>query len=157
MARSVVWLQPSSRRLSRAVDTVINHRSQLSAWYRSGLARCSQIRCMPLAGDQDSPWVFGIECDSRRQRDQLRKHLAENYGVETRNYFPPLHCQPAFQTQPELTRMACPNAMALYEKGFYLPSYFDLRESDVEAISAAIMTFFNIWNPQFGSFVVPGS
>lgn len=129
----------------RRTYEVIEHRARMSSWYRKGLrsANTHGIVCMPEAGDADGPWVFGIECSSRLERDQLRNFLAREHGIETRNYFPPLNIQPAFDKLPEFTRVACPETLRLAEIGFYLPSHYWLQETDVRNICKSILSFFS--------------
>jgi hypothetical protein len=72
----------------------MGHRTLMSKWYRQYLAPyAGHIKCMPIAGDEDTPWVFGIEAATRKIRDELRNHLATKCGIETRNYFVCLHDQ----------------------------------------------------------------
>lgn len=127
----------------RQMSTVINHRSCLARWYRQGLASISEhIRCMPFTGDADGPWIFGIECISRTERDRLRNYLAHEHGIETRNYFPALDLETAFTHLPEFTRHSCLQAMRLAEIGFYLPTHYWLNEHDVSNICQAIVAFY---------------
>lgn len=61
--------------------------------YRQLLAPLADyLQCMPIVGDHDTPWVFGIELKTRKMRDELRVHLGK-CSIETRNYFVPLHDQ----------------------------------------------------------------
>ncbi|CAF4245483.1 unnamed protein product, partial [Rotaria sp. Silwood2] len=128
--------------IPRILD-VIAHRKQITQWYRTALSKFkNEIRCMPIAGDEDGPWVFGIECISREEKEKLRKFLAQDYGIETRNYFPPLNLQSAFCDLPGIKATSCPNAESLANRGFYLPSHYWLRESDITNICSAIGSYF---------------
>jgi perosamine synthetase len=77
------------------MSAVLYHRQLLSQWYRQYL-KSLPIELMPECGPSDTPWVFGIVCPTKRIRRELRAHLAE-YGVESRDFFYPLHFQPAFR------------------------------------------------------------
>ena len=76
----------------KSLPEVIKHRESLARWYRASLQTLEEISCMEKA-EHDAPWVFGVEVKDRQTRDQLRDYLAEN-GIETRNYFFPLHLEP---------------------------------------------------------------
>merc|ERR1712226_1778496 len=67
-------------------------RGHVASWYRSNLADADGITCIEK-GEFDAPWVFGIQTKDRKTRDDLREHLAA-CGIETRNYFYPLHIEP---------------------------------------------------------------
>lgn len=79
------------------LEEIMDHRNRLAQWYRTELEPLvtpSHLRAlMPKCGPNDTPWVFGIVCNSKPQRTSLRKHLAQR-GIETRDYFFPLHLQP---------------------------------------------------------------
>lgn len=125
------------------IDQVIYHRSCIARWYRQGLESVNNhVKCMPLAGDADGPWVFGIECQSRVERDHLRHYLAHEHGIETRNYFPPLDLEAAFTHLPEFTRRPCSQTIRLAEIGFYLPTHYWLTDVDVSNICQAIIAFY---------------
>ncbi len=102
------------------------YRQRLSQMYRKKLSEVDQIDQMPTAGLQDTPWVFGIECSSKLVKTQLRKCLAK-YGVETRDFFFPIHLQPAFagpdlQVDPH-NRLRLKVAEKLCSRGLYLPMH----------------------------------
>jgi len=118
----------------------MKHRSILARTYR----RCLQstpLDLMPPCGPDDTPWVFGVCCIDKAQRQNLRELLAD-HRVETRNYFFPIHAQPAYKDQ--ITPRAAPlrNADHLAETGFYLPSYTLLTEKDVEWICSIVVSYF---------------
>ena len=122
------------------VEYIMRHRNILARTYR----RCLQstpLALMPACGPNDTPWVFGVCCANKAQRHSLRKLLAE-YGVETRNYFFPIHAQPAYRDQIPPTVKHFPNADHLAETGFYLPTYTALTEKDVEWICSIVESYF---------------
>lgn len=77
------------------LEQIIKHRRELASRYRMNLEQIKELTLMPRAGYLDSPWVFGVQTTNKRLRTCLRTHLA-NAGIETRNYFFPLHLQPVY-------------------------------------------------------------
>ncbi|CAK9096616.1 GDP-perosamine synthase [Durusdinium trenchii] len=78
----------------KTLPEVMQYRGKIASWYRQELADvASSLRCIEQR-QIDAPWVFGVETTNRKARDELRDHLAL-YGIETRNYFYPLHLEPA--------------------------------------------------------------
>lgn len=76
----------------KLLPQIMEHRGQLAVWYReflAGLRGLTRIEAMA----HNAPWVLGVEVADRTTRDGLRDHLAL-HGVETRNYFYPLHLEP---------------------------------------------------------------
>ena len=130
------------------LDYIMEHRASLAKWYRHYLADVvteRHLQLMPNCGIGDTPWVFGIHCHSKKQRTKLRQHLAYS-GIETRDYFFPLHLQPSFKNSAdELQRL--PNAERLGSCGFYLPTHTNLTEEKVAFISSVICSFFHNIHP----------
>ena len=123
-----------------SVDEIIKHRSVLARMYRRCLLS-TPLKQMPPCGPYDTPWVFGVCCVDKAQRQNLRNLLAE-YGVETRNYFFPIHAQPAYNHHVAFSAVSFPNADHLAETGFYLPTFTMLTEHDVEWICSIVVSFF---------------
>merc|ERR1712113_506012 len=78
----------------------------------------------------------------RKSRDALREHLAAA-GIETRNYFYPLHIEPVnFFEGDVVYEISLPRAEHLSQTGFYLPTHSFIQETDVAYITACIKRFF---------------
>ena len=120
-----------------SLDEIMHHRHLLATWYRSQLRKIdSKIKLMPICGCNDTPWVFGIECVTKMERTMLRRHLYEA-GIETRDYFLPLHLQPAY------SHLSFIHSEKLGSTGFYLPTHSNLNEDDVKFICSKIFEYFN--------------
>ncbi|XP_062510624.1 GDP-perosamine synthase-like [Corticium candelabrum] len=113
----------------RDIPKLLAHRTQLATWYRNYLSDIPGITLMPKSSyGPDAPWVFGVEVKDRKRRHDIRCAMATK-GIETRDFFIPLHLQPAFQRgeiPPNL-----PQSEHLGEVGFYLPTHFHLNNHDV--------------------------
>jgi len=124
-----------------SVTEILQHRSMLAESYRTELSE-APVKQMPRCGSHDTPWVFGIVCSSKEERQKLREHLAVN-RIETRNYFFPIHLQPAY-SYLSLLNECMPNAEYLAESGLYLPSFTGLTKCDIVYISSVIKQYFNV-------------
>ncbi|CAD7958602.1 unnamed protein product [Amoebophrya sp. A120] len=97
----------------------------------------------------DAPWVFGIETKDQKTRDSLRQYLAE-FGIESRNYFFPLHVQPVNYYEYargvagsyKAWEVELPHALKFGSVGLYLPTHSFLEEEDVTYIVAVCKRFF---------------
>ncbi len=124
------------------LEIIMKHRAQLSKWYRNNLRKLP-IKMMPKCGPQDTPWVFGIQCESKAERTKLRKFMAK-HEIETRDFFFNLHLQPMyFLPQDGLTPQSLPNAEHLGSTGFYLPTHSNLTEKDVQYICDCVKLYFS--------------
>lgn len=127
----------------KTLPEVMEYRGQVASWYRQELAGISgTLRCIEQR-QIDAPWVFGVETNDRRSRDELRDHLAV-HGVETRNYFYPLHLEPAnfYGDEVGVYDIVLPNAERLAQTGFYLPTHSFLQPDDVLYICTVIRAFY---------------
>lgn len=83
-------------------------------------------------------WMYGILVDEKEfgmNRDALRRELAD-HGVETRNFFIPMHTQPIYWKQFYGERY--PVAEDLCKRGFYLPSASSLTLDEIEYVTDVI-------------------
>jgi len=122
------------------IDRLNVHRHAMAGWYREHLKN-TPVECMQK-GQHDEPWVFGVMCKSKAEKDELRDWLASNF-IETRNYFFPLHMQPSnFYQGTQTYEIHLPECEKLSAHGFYMPSHRYLEEPDVKYICAVASAFF---------------
>lgn len=120
------------------LDQVLATRQKLARCYRDKLAGLP-VSPMPNCGIRDTPWVFGIVCQSKQTRTLIRSRLAES-GIETRDYFLPIHIQPAYGSLFRHLRL--PVAEKIGSQGLYLPLHTSMTVQDVEVICDIIKDFF---------------
>jgi len=89
-------------------------------------------------GYTNSFWMISIALHQAKDRDPLRKHLA-NFGIETRPAFYPAHTMPMYKS---MARGEYPVAASLAERGINLPSSPALSDEDVNYISENIRSYF---------------
>ena len=123
------------------IPMLVKNKTKLATWYRQYLSDVPGIKLMPQSQyGPDAPWVFCVEVDSREKRHDIRCEMAKA-GIETRDFFLPLHLQPAVhsgvyaseETVKDPPRL--PNSEHLGDVGFYLPTHYYLEQSDVLFIS----------------------
>eukprot|EP00448_Togula_jolla_P039365 CAMPEP_0170627390 /NCGR_PEP_ID=MMETSP0224-20130122/31947_1 /TAXON_ID=285029 /ORGANISM="Togula jolla, Strain CCCM 725" /LENGTH=450 /DNA_ID=CAMNT_0010954389 /DNA_START=12 /DNA_END=1360 /DNA_ORIENTATION=- len=126
----------------KLLPSIMEQRAKLAEWYREELSGLAGIQCIEQAR-HDAPWVFGIQASSRSARDSIREHLAD-HGVETRNYFYPLHLEPVnfYSGQPGVYDIVLPHAEHLAQVGLYLPTHSFLVRADLTYICSLIKRFF---------------
>ena len=75
-------------------------------------------------------WVFGILLKNNKKKltvNKIRRKLAHK-GIETRNFFWPLHKQPVFTKMGLFKNLKLPVSEHLGKNGFYLPSGVALKK-----------------------------
>jgi perosamine synthetase len=127
----------------KVLPDIMKHRGHVAKWYREQLVGLEGLKCMEQR-EHDAPWVFGVEVKDRKTRDLLREHLAA-CGIETRNYFYPLHLEPVnfYGGDAGVYDIVLLHAEHLAQVGFYLPTHSFLERDDVLYICGLVKTFFD--------------
>ncbi len=90
-----------------------------------------------LPGYTNVYWQYGILFNSKQTRDSVEKKLAKN-GIETREFFIPLHRQPAFKKIGLFTGERYPVAEHLSSHGLCLPSGVALTGADIAYVCTTL-------------------
>jgi perosamine synthetase len=125
------------------VEEYIEKRRRNAQLYNQGLAEVEGVILPPEKSyAKNSYWMYAILIDKRRfgrSKDEVKQLLKSEYGIDTRDFFYPMHKQPVFikmgYVSPD-TKM--PVAEKLWEQGLYLPSSTNLTESEISYIVEAI-------------------
>ncbi len=119
------------------VHDLLGHRIRLADWYHARLSSHSELTVPHQApGTRHAYWMYSLLLDEASRRDPVMAGLAER-GVETRPFFYPVHEFPMYAAAR--TDRGCPVAVDLSRRGVCLPSYFQLREEDVDAIAGELL------------------
>ena len=128
------------------VSDYIEKRIKNAALYEVVLSDIEGI-VRPPHGDngcRNSYWMYGVLVDPARYgrtKSELRGLLKTEHGVDTRDFFFPMHKQPIMIQKgyvTEETRM--PVSEKLWDQGFYLPSSTDLTEEQINHVGNALKT-----------------
>jgi len=82
-------------------------------------------------------WLYSVLINEKKtgiNRDKLAKKL-QNYGIETRNFFYPLHVMPPYQ---KYANLPYPASLSISRRGLSLPSSVKLSEEDINYITEKI-------------------
>ena len=113
------------------IREVMLDRNRIARLYRQLLEGCPGITLMQMNPyGLDAPWMFGIMLDSKKTREEVRIKLAE-VGIETRNFFFPLHLQPLVIKMNNNKVENLPHSEQLGSTGIYLPTFYGITESDI--------------------------
>jgi perosamine synthetase len=82
-------------------------------------------------------WLYSVLINEKRigiTKNKLAEKL-QNYGIETRNFFYPLHKMPPYQ---KYAKPPYPVSSVISKKGLSLPSSVRLNEEDINYITQKI-------------------
>ena len=85
----------------------------------------------------DAPWMFGVMVESKNLRTLIRQKLADN-GIETRDFFFPLHLQPMMLEFADYSIENLPNTEHLGATGFYLPTFYGMKSDDIKDVAECL-------------------
>jgi len=126
-------------------DEILHKKEQLKKRYVSNLLMTPRITIPPLQIDSSGDdiesvcWMFGVLV-SKEIKNRVRAELA-NRGIETRNFFIPLHLQPIYYSKFKKQRY--PVSESLMERGFYLPSASDLTLKEIDYVCENLIDIVN--------------
>lgn len=123
--------------LERA-NELIEKKIQIAKWYEEKLKNTPVVFHSEVGDVRHSFWMVSILFKDSVEREKVREHLKQN-GIETRPTFHPVHLMPMYSKKG----LSLPVAEKLGNRGINLPSYPDLKETDVEFICNKIKEFFN--------------
>lgn len=116
------------------VEESVEKRRENARRHAEGL---SDIEGIILPPEKDyaksSFWMYGILIDEARfgaSKNQVKKMLKEDYGIDTRDFFYPMHKQPSLIKNGYVKDgVFMPVSEMLWDRGLYLPSSTNLTEA----------------------------
>lgn len=119
------------------LDTLIECRARVAAWYHERLADVDAVQRPPVRDDVELSWFVYVvrlaESYSREERDNIIFGLRAR-GVACRNYFPPIHLQPFYREKFGYRAGQFPVTEAAAERTIALPFFASMREGEVDEV-----------------------
>lgn len=110
------------------LERIVDDKRRIAFIYNIELGGLAGVRLpMQLSHCKNVYWMYGVIFDNGfpKKKDEVRKILAD-HGVETRNFFIPMHLQPIYKTKGKF-----PHSEYAMEHGIYLPSGLDISYRDI--------------------------
>jgi perosamine synthetase len=137
---SAAYAYASFREISRNLRIKLEH----ARLYRSLLSNVPGLTLPPENGPREKSayWMFGILVNPSRfglTKNRLRKQLKIKYDIETRDFFCPMHRQPALIKRGLIAPgEEFPVSDSIYQNGLYLPSGLVLSGDQIKAVTGAV-------------------
>ncbi len=91
---------------------------------------------------KNSYWMYAILIDEEvfgHSKEEVRRLLKKNHGIDTRDFFYPLHKQPAMVKNGYVNADASMSVSErLWRQGLYLPSSTNLTEGEIHCVVKAM-------------------
>lgn len=93
-------------------------------------------------GCKNSYWIYGIRLRDEIEKSSFQKYLSKN-NIGNRDYFYPLHLQPALKNVDFLVQGPCENSKTLSKTGLYIPSGLGMTLDQQSYVIKKIQNYFN--------------
>lgn len=113
---------------------LVEKRRKIYTWYKEYI-KARGVKLMPIPQKQNPNfWFPALICETAKMKTEIKNRL-EKKGVETRDFFIPVHRQPIYKGRFEENTF--PIADYYMGHGLLLPSYHELTKNEVKIISGA--------------------
>lgn len=122
------------------IEIIIAKKLYIANRYNTKLNKISGLTLPPSTSwAKNIYWMYGVVVNkkSKLKREEITKILSRN-GVETRDFFIPMHRQPALKKLGYFKNEKYPVADYLSKNGFYLPSGPKISNKEIDYISALL-------------------
>lgn len=118
---------------------LINKRRLVYDWYAKHLNSSSKVWIVPKPFNQHpNYWFPAILCNKPFLKTKIQNKLEQN-NIETRDFFIPIHKQPIYKIL--FSKKQFPIADYFATRGLLLPSFYEMKETDVTTITNIINSF----------------
>ena len=121
------------------IDFHLGERRRIASRYLENLRPLAAEGLLRLPvqidGYDSTYWLFSVVLSSggEERRARIMRHLGDDYGIETRPFFVPMHHLPMYSSGQSL-----PNTEFLAAHGINFPTYTGLSDGDVDEICRAL-------------------
>lgn len=128
------------------IEQVLEKKRSVAAFYNNALAALPGLRLpeeKPGMKNSDCMYAVLVEDGFGISRNMLRKKLSEK-GVETRDFFVPMHRQPALLKLGLFHGEHYPATDSLSRRGLYLPSGPDITTEQLQYVCNTIKEIYDV-------------
>ncbi len=128
------------------IDDILHKRKLVESRYRENLGDRFDFP-IDMATHDPVNWMtlVGFKYNEKNQRDLLCDLLFQ-YGVPTRPFFPSLDTQPCLNAFENLAPVIAPISRHIAGRHFYLPTYTQLDQDEIDIISSKVLKAYEELN-----------
>ena len=122
------------------VNKIVKKKMEIGKRYYSNLFTNKHIKILPPNNSYSKNiyWVVGIVLKNKKiLASDLAKKLLK-FGIMTRPFFWPMHEQDIFKKMNLFNKTKFPNSSYIARYGLYLPSYYKLKNNEIDYISKIV-------------------
>jgi perosamine synthetase len=111
----------------------VERKKNMGRLYEQLLSECDSVELIPTNYEHTVPWFFDALVD---RREELIDYL-KSKGIGTREFYPQLHSEPAYNLSGDY-----PVSAEIAQKGLWLPSSITLTDDEIKYVCASIIQFY---------------
>jgi perosamine synthetase len=129
------------------VDTYIAKKRNMAEYYHSLL---KDIKFLELPDEKpwakNVYWMYAVRVspDSPIDKETAMSRLKQEFAIDTREFFLPLHTQPVAKKLGLKVPLPCPVSLDLSSRGFYIPSGLAITKSQMDQVSDALHALYSV-------------
>ena len=124
----------------KRLDSIVKKKMYIGNYYYQKLMKNKNIYITPpkISYSKNIYWVVGILIrDKKILASKIIKKL-NSYGIGARPFFWPMHEQKIFDKMKLFKKQKYPNSSYLARYGFYIPSYLQIKKTEMDYIISII-------------------
>ena len=124
----------------KRIDSIVKKKMYIGNYYYQKLIKNKNIYITPpkISYSKNIYWVVGILIrDKKILASKIIKKL-NSYGIGARPFFWPMHEQKIFNKMKLFKKQKYPNSSYLARYGFYIPSYLQIKKTEMDYIISII-------------------
>ena len=122
------------------INKIIKRKMEIGRRYYKNLCNNINLKILPPTNpySKNIYWVVGILIKNRKLKASILSKKLLKYGIATRPFFWPMHEQNIFKKMKLFQNLKFSNSTYLSRYGLYLPSYYKLKQNEIDYISSII-------------------
>jgi len=122
------------------IHKIIKKKMEIGSHYYKNLSSNINLKILPPSTTyaKNIYWVVGILIKKNKITASILSKKLLKYGICTRPFFWPMHEQAIFKKMKLFNNLQFPNSTYLSQYGLYLPSYYKLKNNEIDYISSVI-------------------
>ena len=122
------------------IHKIIKKKMEIGSQYYKNLSSNINLKILPPSTTyaKNIYWVVGILINKNKITASILSKKLLKYGICTRPFFWPMHEQAIFKKMKLFNNLQFPNSTYLSQYGLYLPSYYKLKNNEIDYISSVI-------------------
>ena len=122
------------------INKIIKKKMQIGSQYYKNLNNNDNLKILPPSTtySKNIYWVVGVLIKNKKIKASILAKKLLKYGISTRPFFWPMHEQDIFRKMKLFKNSKFPNSTYLSRYGLYLPSYYGLKNKQIDYISSVI-------------------